>query len=64
MGEATKVAGERSSETVLANFFNSLLSKNTTGKMNKSSASAVANRSDVQAELERMSKKTPVVKKE
>jgi len=62
--EATKVAGESSSETVLANFFNSLLSKNTTGKMNKSSASAVANRSDVQAELERMSKKTPVVKKE
>ena len=62
--EATKAAGESSSETVLANFFNSLLSKNTTGKMNKSSTAAVANRSDVQAELERMSKKTPTVKKD
>jgi len=62
--EATKAAGESSSETVLANFFNSLLSKNTTGKMAKTPTGVVANRSDVQAELERMSKKTPQVKKE
>jgi len=64
--DATKVAGEASSETVLANFFNSLLSKDTTGKRTKpNNATAAANRSDVQAELERMSKKpTAAVKKE
>lgn len=61
--ETAKVSGENSSETVLANFFNSLLSKNTTGKMNKNSGNPVTNRSDVQAELERMSKKTPAAAK-
>jgi len=63
--DATKVGGETSSETVLANFFNSLLSKDTTGKKNRAPATGVANRSDVQAELERMSKKPGApVKKE
>ena len=57
-------AAQNSSETVLANFFNSLLNKNTTGKPGVPGAKAAnpagggANRSDVQAELERMSKKS------
>ncbi|XP_065676548.1 cytoplasmic dynein 1 light intermediate chain 1 isoform X2 [Hydra vulgaris] len=52
-----------SSETVLANFFNSLLNKNTTGKTLKSANPALGtSRSDVQAELERMSKSTAVEK--
>lgn len=62
--EASKAAGESSSETVLANFFNSLLNKNSSGKMSKSTSASAASRSDVQAELERMSKKTPAVKKD
>lgn len=66
-GDPSKAtAAQNSSETVLANFFNSLLNKNTTGKPGaaggKSAGSAAASRSDVQAELERMSKKS--VKKE
>ncbi|XP_066927107.1 cytoplasmic dynein 1 light intermediate chain 1-like [Clytia hemisphaerica] len=61
-------AGQNSSETVLANFFNSLLNKNSTGKpggppgKGAPPASGAANRSDVQAELEKMSRKT--IKKE
>lgn len=53
-------AAQGSSETVLANFFNSLLNKNTGAKSAKPGgvSSAAAARSDVQAELERMSKKT------
>lgn len=49
----TAAAAQNSSETVLANFFNSLLNKNST----KGVKGAPANRSDVQAELEKMSKK-------
>ena len=64
-------AAQNSSETVLANFFNSLLNKNTTAKpgapagtkaANPAGGGGGANRSDVQAELERMSKKS--IKKE
>ena len=66
-------AAQNSSETVLANFFNSLLNKNTTAKPGAPAGTKAANpaggggggganRSDVQAELERMSKKS--IKKE
>lgn len=54
--ESPKGAAENTSETVLANFFNSLLNKNTTGKITKSGAIVNGGKSEPQSELQNKSK--------